>query len=229
MQGSTAVVSAQGDLIAEETLGEDTRHGKGLMVAVEACVERLPGGIEAVSGILVDVGPGSFTGLRVGVMTAKALAWARRLPVLGVFSLEAMAWERRCLAPQIAICNSARRDEVYLAIFKAGEDSLHREGAIQALSPEEALEQLGQLPDGAAVVGSGLSQMDQAALTSLAPRVTCTPLQAAVPSAAAVAQWGARLMEVHPQGHDLHALQPIYPRREGVSMPVLGEPVEARP
>jgi tRNA threonylcarbamoyladenosine biosynthesis protein TsaB len=101
--------------------GEDARpaHGRMLLGAIEEIVERA-GGWDAIDLIAVGVGPGSFTGLRIGVSTARALAQARRLPLAGVSTTAALA-AGIASTPAAAGRNrlaivDARRGEVFAAI-----------------------------------------------------------------------------------------------------------------
>lgn len=120
----TAVATTSGDSIVSEVLigpGPDGRpeHGRALLGAIEEAVDAA-GGWEAVGRIAVGTGPGSFTGLRIGVTTARALAQARGLPLVGVPSTAALAAgissrpegaDRRRLA-----VIDARRGEVFAAL-----------------------------------------------------------------------------------------------------------------
>ena len=71
----------------------------------------------AIDGVAVDVGPGLFTGLRVGLATARAIATARNIPTAGVTSLEALAHPHRRRAGLVAAVVDARRGEVYSAVY----------------------------------------------------------------------------------------------------------------
>ena len=93
-----------------ETVVAPNRQGELLA----PLIERVAGArLRDVEGIVVGVGPGPFTGLRVGIVTAKALAEALRVPAYGVCSLDALA------APGIAVATDARRREVYWAVYDA--------------------------------------------------------------------------------------------------------------
>jgi tRNA threonylcarbamoyladenosine biosynthesis protein TsaB len=94
---------------------------------VEAGVE-----LQQLEGIAVGLGPGSFTGLRIGMSTAKALAYASGLRVGGVSSLAAMALEGPEGCP-LFVTSVARRDDLYLGCYR------HEGGALTALEPETAL------------------------------------------------------------------------------------------
>ena len=127
-----------GEALYESQLGLSEKGGPQHTTALLAEVERAAeaaGGWDAVEGLAVGVGPGSFTGLRVGIATAKALALSRDLPLRGVGSLDALAaglgeWDERHAGqagdaatpagsrPRLAVLD-ARRGEVASALYDA--------------------------------------------------------------------------------------------------------------
>jgi tRNA threonylcarbamoyladenosine biosynthesis protein TsaB len=115
----TAVAVTGGDEVVESLAppGADGRpaHGPVLLAAVEEAVERA-GGWEGIETIAVGIGPGSFTGLRIGVATARALAQARGLPLAGVPTTSALIAGIEALGrPRLAVVD-ARRGEVFAAL-----------------------------------------------------------------------------------------------------------------
>jgi tRNA threonylcarbamoyladenosine biosynthesis protein TsaB len=122
----TAVaVCSEAEPLAEERIGPEPggrpRHARALLSLVERVLEPA-GGWEAVDRIAVGIGPGSFTGIRIGVATARALAQARGLPLAGVESTAALAAgiEPGAGRERMAVID-ARRGEVYAALAAAGE------------------------------------------------------------------------------------------------------------
>lgn len=107
---STPAVTVATSDGAAETVVATNRHGELLAPLVERVTASR---LREVSGIVVGVGPGPFTGLRVGIVTAKALAHTLGIPAYGVCSLDALA------APGIAVATDARRREVYWAAYDA--------------------------------------------------------------------------------------------------------------
>jgi tRNA threonylcarbamoyladenosine biosynthesis protein TsaB len=146
-----------GEVIVEAHLGLSGRgrplHATGLLAEVERCAAAA-GGWEAVDLVAVGLGPGSFTGLRVGIATAKGLALSLRLPARGVSTLDALgAGIAAAGAPgdRLAVLDGYR-GEVFVALYDAAGATLW-ESAVMA--PEELAKRLDQLSEAPTVAGSG--------------------------------------------------------------------------
>jgi tRNA threonylcarbamoyladenosine biosynthesis protein TsaB len=100
--------------------GQRPGHAGRLLVLVEEVLGDTGAGWEGVERIAVGVGPGGFTGLRLGIATARALAQARDLPLVGVSSLEALASNVPPAGTVVAVID-ARRGEVFAAAWRDGE------------------------------------------------------------------------------------------------------------
>jgi tRNA threonylcarbamoyladenosine biosynthesis protein TsaB len=123
-----------GAVVAAVGRDEGRRHGEVLAPAIVAVCAEAGVAVPSLTAVAVDVGPGLFTGLRVGVATAKALAAALGLPVVAVSSLEALAWPLRHHAGPVVAVVDARRHEVFRAWFRPGPD-----GVLVADGPEEVM------------------------------------------------------------------------------------------
>jgi len=135
MQGGVALVG--GDrLVSEYLLNVEATHSERLLPAIDRMLCEAGVGLDAISGIAVSIGPGSFTGLRIGLSTVKGLAYATGLPVVGVPTLEAMAWTVPFAAEQVCPVLDARKHEVYAALFRYERGVLVRLMADAALAPE---------------------------------------------------------------------------------------------
>jgi tRNA threonylcarbamoyl adenosine modification protein YeaZ len=98
------------------------QHAEVLAPAIET-ISRLAGiGTQQISRVAVDIGPGLFTGLRVGVATAKALAAGLDVPIVGCSSLELLAYPHRRQAKTVASVIDAKRGEIFWALFRPGDE-----------------------------------------------------------------------------------------------------------
>jgi tRNA threonylcarbamoyladenosine biosynthesis protein TsaB len=124
---------------------ESMRHGEMLAPGIAAVLSDAGVRVGALTGIAVGVGPGPFTGLRVGLVTARTLALARGIPVHGVCSLDILAAEAIDAGlAEFVVATDARRKEVYLASYAGG----RRVHGPEVLKPQDAA-------TGATVVGRG--------------------------------------------------------------------------
>ena len=114
--GSVAVCDGS-SVIAEKSFKRGMRHGKELLPAIKEILEEAGLGLNGVDLIAVDVGPGSYTGLRVGVTCAKTMAYALNKPVIDVVSLDAIAQNMQNSYDHICPVIDARREMVYACIY----------------------------------------------------------------------------------------------------------------
>jgi len=121
---TAAVLHTDGQLVENsppaERLAERPAHASELLPAISDVMERADVGFGDLDAIAVGVGPGTFTGLRIGIATARALAKANELPVRPVSSLAALA--AGMTGPSRLPLIDARRGEVYAALFEDGEE-----------------------------------------------------------------------------------------------------------
>ncbi|MFC3879254.1 tRNA (adenosine(37)-N6)-threonylcarbamoyltransferase complex dimerization subunit type 1 TsaB [Algoriphagus namhaensis] len=131
LETSTSVCSVaiheKGQLRALQEVNEPGAHAGKLMDLITACLENSVLQIENLDAIAVSSGPGSYTGLRIGISAAKGLAFARNVPIIGVSSMEVLAHaarhemnERSLIIPLL----DARRMEVYAEVFNDTLDSV---------------------------------------------------------------------------------------------------------
>lgn len=120
-------------LIAESYQNSGMTHSATLMPMCEALLKNCGVSLKEVDLIAVANGPGSFTGLRIGISTAKGLAWANETPCVGVSTLEAMAWNLCGIEGVVCCAMDARRQQVYNANFLLTEEKPIR------LTPDRAI------------------------------------------------------------------------------------------
>lgn len=108
-----------GNLLAESYQNAGLTHSRTILVMAEHLLQSCELTPQDVEAVAVAMGPGSFTGVRIGMAAAKGFAWGRELPLFGVSTLEAMAWGLGELEGLICPVMDARRSQVYNALFRA--------------------------------------------------------------------------------------------------------------
>ena len=160
--------------------------------------------------VAVDVGPGLFTGLRVGVATAKAIAFGLRVPMIGVSSLDLLAFPVRFSNRLIVTAIDARRGELYYAFYRQVPGGVQRLGEHQIGSPDDLASQLLASPDEILLVGDGANRYAEA-FEGLA-KVELVTHDHCHPSAESLVQLAhARALREEFERPD--AIEPIYLRR----------------
>ncbi|NJQ17595.1 tRNA (adenosine(37)-N6)-threonylcarbamoyltransferase complex dimerization subunit type 1 TsaB [Streptomyces bohaiensis] len=177
------------------------RHGELLLPTVDRVFAEAGRTLADLTGVVVGVGPGPYTGLRVGLATGTALAAARSVPVHGLCSLDSLAYASGLTEPFV-VATDARRREVYWARY---EDARHRTGEPEVGRPGELPADILALP----AVGAGAVQYGE----DFPRLLTDAPLHA---SAAALASLAAERLAA---GEELAAPSPLYLRRPDAQVP----------
>ena len=142
-------------LLAESYQNSGLTHSQTLMVMAEDLLKVCGKTAADVTHLAVAAGPGSFTGIRIGVSAAKGFAWGAELPVYGVSTLEAMALSLGIHGGYICACMDARRNQVYNAIFLAEGGKLTRVSEDRAIALAELKEELAHIGGPVYLVGDG--------------------------------------------------------------------------
>lgn len=195
------------------TLVAGRRHAETLMPAIDDLCRRAGLRAADIEGVAVDVGPGLFTGLRVGLSTARALAAALGTPAASVNSLEALAHPQRFGAGLVAPVVDAKRSEVFWAVYRCdGLGGIAQLRAPAVAGPEDVGRELASLDEPVLLVGDGAWRY-RGVLAS--PKVTCAGAADVWPSVLAVAELGeARLEGARATAADLP--RPLYLRQADV-------------
>lgn len=183
MKGGIALLENE-QLLAEKTLALDGRASKVLLPTIDQIFEETECQRQDLKAVAVTLGPGSFTGIRIGLATAQGIAQALDLPVYGVPSLLALAYPVRDEADKIAVVRPARAGEVYLAVYCGRENwgkTVIQEGRV----PHR------QVPEQLSANGIPLLLEEDHALETLAdqlpPSLSRVPVQVSAASLAAAA------------------------------------------
>ena len=153
---STAVVE-NGAPLAYAYQCTGLTHSRTLMPMVDAMLKNAELTLGDMDAVAVAAGPGSFTGLRIGIAAVKGLAWAADKPCFGVSTLEAMAQNLAHMDGLLVCAMDARRDQVYNALFEAKSGVLTRLTPDRAIAVAELAEEL--RGDGGRLCRDGLAQL----------------------------------------------------------------------
>ena len=151
---STALLS-DGLLLAEYTQNSGQTHSRTLMQMAENLLRNCDLGPQDIDACAVADGPGSFTGVRIGMACAKGFAWGRQLPLYGVSTLEAMVRGAACADGVYCACMDARKGQIYNAVFDWTAGALLRRTEDRAIAISELLQELQSMPGPVYLVGDG--------------------------------------------------------------------------
>ena len=197
-------------LLAESYQNSGLTHSQTLMVMAEDLLKVCGKSAADVTHLAVAAGPGSFTGVRIGVSAAKGFAWGAEKPVYGVSTLEAMALGLGVMDGHICCCMDARRKQVYNAIFLAENGHLTRVCEDRAISLEELQEELAHIDGPIYLVGDG-AELTMRTLGAEVPGLILPPEHRRHQRASGVALAAIGAME-RGESADGAALQPNYLR-----------------
>lgn len=142
-------------LVAQSYENSGLTHSKTLLPMAEELLKNCGVTLPEVDVIAVAAGPGSFTGLRIGVSAAKGLGWALDKPCAKVSTLEAMSWNLAFWSGELCCVMDARRQQVYNARFRSDGETPARLCPDRAISLEELGEELKKSGRSQIVVGDG--------------------------------------------------------------------------
>ena len=163
------------------------RHAETLAPAIAWCLEKCDAQPAQVSAVAVGIGPGMFTGLRVGVTTAKIFAQALRIPVIPIPSLDLLAYPLRHAHGLVVATIDARRHELYWAMYRPVPGGVQRVSEYELGSPEDLVAELQARGEEALVCGDGGLRFPDA-FAELGRRVELTGPAHASPSLTALVE-----------------------------------------
>ena len=154
-KAASVALTDGGRLLGESYQNTGLTHSQTLMVMAEDVLKQCGKTAANVEAVAVAEGPGSFTGVRIGVAAAKGFAWGKELPCYGVSTLEAMAESLGVYDGHIVSCMDARRNQVYNAIFLADQGKLTRVTEDRAIALADLKTELEHIDGPIFLVGDG--------------------------------------------------------------------------
>ena len=156
-KAASVALCRDGELIAQYSQYSGLTHSRTLLPMAEDLLRNTETRLDDVDAVAVACGPGSFTGIRIGVAAVKGLCWAAEKPAIGVSTLAAMAWNGVAAGEGslICCCMDARRQQVYNALFEIRDAKPARLVPDRAISLEELARELEKYEKRVFLVGDG--------------------------------------------------------------------------
>jgi tRNA threonylcarbamoyladenosine biosynthesis protein TsaB len=198
------------EVVADYALHQEETLSAGLLPAIRALLAAARLDLHEIDGIAVSLGPGSFTGLRVGLSAVKGLALAVERPVAGVPTLDALACNLPFTPYHICPLLDARKGEIYTALYKNGAG-----GLLEQLTPYQVLSPsalIAGIPHQETVfLGDGVEVCRELIIERLAEKAFFAPLHLGFLRGTTVAELGRQRL-ARGERDDISSLVPIYVR-----------------
>jgi tRNA threonylcarbamoyladenosine biosynthesis protein TsaB len=202
------------ELLAETTTLNKETHSRHLLNIIDEVVSKAGMILNRIDGFSVCIGPGSFTGLRIGISSIKGLAYALGKPVVGVSSLESLAFQCRQMSRMICPMIDARKQEVYFCLYRWKNGKYMKESDEQVASPTEAVR---SIPSSCLFVGSGAELYRDLILNEVGVSAAIADAQQHIIRASSVARLS--LPRFKQQDTDeVHLLAPHYIRKSDAEL-----------
>jgi tRNA threonylcarbamoyladenosine biosynthesis protein TsaB len=184
MCGSIALVTGE-RCIAEYSLQSKQTHSRRLLAGIDWLLGEAGLDWSEIGGVAISLGPGSFTGLRIGLSTAKGLAMAANIPLVGVTALDGLAaqfyYPGRLVCPVL----DARKQEVYAAFYRTGQIGVRRVSDYLVLPPEALAD---MISEPVILAGDGSAAYEELFRERLGEDAIIAPAAIFFPQAAAIGQ-----------------------------------------
>jgi tRNA threonylcarbamoyladenosine biosynthesis protein TsaB len=182
-----------GEVLGAVELGPGQRHAEQLAPSIDFLRRQLDVELSHLAAVAVGIGPGLFTGLRVGITTARVMAQALRIPVIGIPSLDLVAYPLRHTHRLLAVAFDAKRREVFHARYRPVPGGVQRVSEYEVGPPEKLVAELLASGEEVLLAGDGIARYhDEFAALDRAEDVG---VQFATPSPAALVHLATARME----------------------------------
>jgi len=154
-KAASVALTENGKLLGESYQNTGLTHSQTLMVMAQDLLNQCGKTVADLTAVAVAEGPGSFTGVRIGVAAAKGMSWGAELPCYGVSTLEAMAVSLGAFEGHVCACMDARRNQVYNALFLVEDGRLERISEDRAIALADLKTELEHIDGPIFLVGDG--------------------------------------------------------------------------
>lgn len=210
-QVSSVAVASADKLAAELTMQAKLTHSETLMPHIKEVLRMANVRKEQLEGIAVSIGPGSFTGLRIGLAAAKAMAYALDLPIVGVSTLKALAYHYPVPGLRIVSLLDAQKGNAYRESYEWEKETLTVVNPVEVLPIAELLAECAESGRETVVLGDIAARRIRGKV-DLPANVSVAPAHLVMPRAACVAMLGLQELAA---GHtdNVMNMEPVYIRR----------------
>ena len=209
-KAASVALTENGKLLGESYQNTGLTHSQTLMVMAEDLLKQCGKTVADITAVAVAEGPGSFTGVRIGVAAAKGFAWGRELPCYGISTLEAMAVSLGAFEGHICACMDARRNQVYNALFLVNGGAVERVTEDRAIALADLNTELEHIDGPIFLVGDG-ANLTYKTLSGEIPNLILPPEHRLHQRAVGVALLAEKQQAAGNSG-DANALSPNYLR-----------------
>lgn len=208
---TSVAIGTERETLGSLSLGGDSPGHELVAPAIHQMLAWTGSRMSGVGGVAVSLGPGLFTGMRVGIATAKTLAQALEVPIVGMASLDVLAFSTRHSRRLICAVIDAKRGEVFYAFYRTVPGGVARQTGFELGTPDHLLAELDARPEDILLVGTGALAYGHR-LRESGSHVEAASGAFAYPSAAALVELAIpRLMR---EDYDrVHDISPLYMRR----------------
>ena len=208
---SSVAVATEERVLAELTAETSFTHSETLVPNIDEILRLANVKREEISAVAVSLGPGSFTGLRIGLAAAKAIAYALEIPLVGVPTMEVLAAAFPSPGAVVAPLIDAQKGNAYFALYRWTDKGLVCEREVAVASPQEIVGALSGIKEPVTLAGDFVRKL-AAKGVELPGSVTIAPVTHIMPRAALVAARAVVRLK-NGEGKSPMELEPIYIRR----------------
>ena len=209
---ATAAILEDGVIIGEYSCNKGKTHSQRLMPMIQSLLDAVGLKARDMDAFAASIGPGSFTGLRIGVTTVKAMAFAAQKPVISVYTLDALAYNLAASKAIICPVIDARNNQVFTAAYKISGGSLERLTDYLGIHINELADILGAMEGDVLFPGDAALMYEAFFREKLGERASSAPPNTALARASSVAVLAKQAYE---EGlyEDCYDMKPFYLRK----------------
>lgn len=210
-ESATCAILEDNKVLGEITFNYKKEHSVILMPIIQSLLENIHADINSIDGLVVSKGPGSFTGLRIGIATVKGLSQGLKKPFIGISTLDSLAYNMSFSDGIICPILDALRGNVYTAFYKFEGDKLVKTTDYMVISIDELISILNEKNEKVCFVGDGTYKFKDIITASL--KNSCfAPAHLNLTKASSLGELGLSLLSKGIED-DIYTFAPIYLRK----------------